>query len=66
MRPVFSGSVNTDREAPSLDVAAYTGFDMMNNILNMLFLIRSDQYVMTSDVKQVFLMIKLKKEEDQH
>ena len=32
----------------------------------MLFLFRSNQYVMTNDVKQAFLMIKLKKEEDQN
>ncbi len=66
IRPVFNCSLKTDREAPSLNEAAYTGIDMMNNILNMLFLFRSNQYVMTSDVKQAFLMIKLKKEEDQN
>ena len=50
IRPVFNCSLKTDREAPSLNEAAYTGIDMMNNILNMLFLFRSNQYVMTSDV----------------
>ena len=66
IRPVFNCSLKTEKELPSLNEAAYTGIDMMNNILQMLFLFRSNHYVMLSDVKQAFLMIKLKKEEDQN
>ena len=66
IRPVFNCSLKTNKDLPSLNEAAYTGVDLMSNILEMLFLFRSNNYVMLSDVKQAFLMIKLKKEADKN
>ena len=66
IRPVFNCSLKTSKELPSLNEAAYTGVDLMNNILELLFLFRSNDYVMLSDVKQAFLMIRLKKETDKN
>ena len=66
IRPVFNCSLKTNRELPSINEAAYTGIDLMNNILDLLFYFRSNNYVMLSDIKQAFLMIKLKNEIDQN
>ena len=66
IRPVFNCSLKTNKELPSLNEAAYPGVDMMNNILQLLFYFRTNKLVMLSDVKQAFLMIKLKKEIDQN
>ena len=65
IRPVFNCSLKTNKELPSLNEATYTGIDLMNNILKLLFYFRTNDYVMLSDVKQAFLMIKLKNEVDQ-
>ena len=66
IRPVFNCSLKTSKELPSINEAAYTGIDLMNNILELLFYFRTNNYVMLSDVKQAFLMIKLKREIDQN
>ena len=66
IRPVFNCSLKTNKELPSLNEAADPGVDLMNNILQLLFYFRTNKLVMLSDVKQAFLMIKLKKEEDQN
>ena len=64
IRPVFNCSLKTNKELPSINEAAYTGIDLMNNILELLFYFRTNDYVMLSDIKQAFLMIKLRNEID--
>ncbi|XP_064104051.1 uncharacterized protein LOC135213882 [Macrobrachium nipponense] len=66
IRPVFNCSLKTYRELPSLNEAAYPGIDLMGSILKLLFYFRTNKYVMLSDVKQAFLMIKLKNEVDKN
>ena len=51
-------------DAPSLNEAAYAGINLMNDLLEILLRIRSDDYLVISDVKSAFLMIRLNKEED--
>ena len=64
IRPVFNCSLKTCKEVPSLNEAAYTGIDLMGSILKLLLQFRTNNLTMLSDIKQAFLMIKLKKEED--
>ena len=66
IRPVFNCSLKTKKELPSLNEAAYTGIDLMGSILKLLFYFRTNKFIMVSDVKQAFLMVKLKKEEDKN
>ncbi|XP_064082947.1 uncharacterized protein LOC135198958 [Macrobrachium nipponense] len=66
IRPVFTVLSKTYRELPSLNEAAYPGIDLMGSILKLLFYFRTNKYVMISDVKQDFLMIKLKNEVDKN
>ncbi|XP_068213417.1 uncharacterized protein [Palaemon carinicauda] len=66
IRPVFKCSLKTDKELPSLNEAGYPGVDLMNNILKLLFYFHSNKLVIISDIKQAFLMIKLKNEADQN
>ena len=46
-------------EAPSLNEAAYPGINLMGCLLELLLKIRFNKYLVMSDVKQAFLMIKL-------
>ena len=48
----------------SLNEAAYTGIDLVNNLLQLLLRIRSDRTVVMSDIRAAFLMIKLNLESD--
>ena len=66
IRPVFNCSLKTNKELPSLNEAAYPGIDLMGSILKLLFYFRTNKFVMVSDIKQAFLMVKLKKEEDKN
>ena len=63
-RPVFDCSLKTNNELPSLNEAAYTGIDLIGSILKLLFYFRTNEYVMLSDIKQAFLMVKLADEYD--
>ena len=53
-------------DAPSLNEAAYPGVDLMNDLLTLLLKIRSYKYFVSSDIKQAFLMIKLKDVNDRN
>ena len=66
IRPVFNCSLKTNKELPSLNEAAYPGIDLMGSILKLLFYFRTNNIVMLSDIKQAFLMIKLKHESDKN
>ena len=66
IRPVFNCSLKTNKELPSLNEAAYTGIDLMGSILKLLFYFRTNEYVMLSDIKQAFLMVKLADEYDKN
>ena len=63
IRPVFNCSLKTNKELPSINQAVYTGIDL---ILKLLFYLRTNKYVMVSDIKQAFLMIKLASEYDKN
>ena len=54
IRPVFNCSLKTNKELPSINEAAYTGIDLMGSILKLLFYLRTNKYVMLSDIKQAF------------
>ena len=66
IRPVFNCSLKTNKELPSLNEAAYPGIDLMGSILKLLFYFRTNKFVLLSDIKQAFLMIKLKNEIDKN
>ena len=61
IRPVFKCSLKTNKELPSINEAA-----LMGTILKLLFYLRTNKYVMLSDIKQAFLMIKLASEYDKN
>ena len=66
IRPVFNCSLKTNKELPSLNEAAYPGIDLMGSILKLLFYFRTNKFVLLSDIKQAFLMVKLKNEIDKN
>ena len=66
IRPVFNCSLKTNKDLPSLNEAAYPGIDLMGSILKLLFYFRTNNIVMLSDIKQAFLMVKLKQELDKN
>ena len=53
-------------DSPSLNEAAYPGVDLLSNLFELLIKIRSNRYLVMSDIKQAFLMIKLKNEFDRN
>ena len=66
IRPVFNCSLKTSKNLPSLNEAAYPGVDLMTSILKLLFYFRTNNFVMLSDIKQAFLMVKLANEYDKN
>ena len=66
IRPVFNCSLKTNKALSSLNEVAYTGIDLMGSILKLLFYFRTNKTVMLSDIKQTFLMVKLKNEVDKN
>ena len=66
IRPVFNCSLKIDKELPSLNEAAYPGLDMMSSLLKLMLNFRTNKYVLISDIKQAFLMIRLKSEFDKN
>ena len=66
-RLIFNCSLKTNKELPSFNAAAYTGIDLMSSILKLSFYFRTNEYVMLSgDIKQAFLMVKLADEYDKN
>ena len=63
---MFNCSLKTNKELPSINEAAFTGIDLMGSILKLFFYQRTNKYVMLSDIKQAFLMIKLASEYDKN
>ena len=67
IRPVFNCSLKTEETLPSLNEAAYPGIDLMGSVLKLLFFyFKTNKIVMLSDIKQAFLMVKLKNEVDKN
>ena len=64
IRPVFNCSLKTDKTLPSLNEAAYPGIDLMGSILELLFFFITNKILVLNDIKQAFLMVKLKNEVD--
>ena len=54
------------KDSPSLNESAYPGVDLLSNLLELLIKIRNNKYLVISDIKQAFLMIKLKEEFDRN
>ena len=63
--PVFNCSLKTNK-APSCNEAAYTGVNLMRDIVKLPIYFRSNQYTMLSDIKQAFLQIRLARETDKN
>ena len=65
IRPVLNCSLKVD-ETPSLNEAAFKGVNLMGDLTALLLSFRANKYVMFSDIKKAFLMIKLKLESDRN
>ena len=63
VRVVLNCSVKTD-SFPSLNEAAYPGVDLMENLLKLLLMIRTNNYFVSADISKAFLQIRLKLESD--
>ena len=53
-------------DTPSLNEAAYSGVDLMNDLLQLLIKIRCMKYFVMSDIKQAFLRINLSETDDRN
>lgn len=49
-----------------LNEAAYTGFNLMGDMLNLLIRFRIQKYVLLADIKKVFLIIRSDLEKNQN
>ena len=58
IKPVFNCSLKMGK-APSLNKAAFSGIDLMNNLLSLLLYFRSNFHVVLSDIAKAFLQIRL-------
>lgn len=65
VRPVFNASLRADG-FPSLNDSAYSGIDLMASIPKLLLHFRSNLYVQISDIKQAFLQVHIKTDEDKN
>ena len=65
VRPVFNCSLKVG-STPSINEAAFTGIDLMSPLLSLLLKFRTNKYTLISDIKQAFLQIKIKTEEDRN
>jgi len=66
MRPVFNCSLKTQKDKPSLNEAAYAGINLMQDMLELQLLFRTEAFVLLGDLKKAFLQIKLKSERDKN
>ena len=53
-------------KSPSLNEAAFTGVDMMNNLLSLLLYFRTNDFVIVADIVKAFLQIRLSSEADKN
>ena len=60
MRPVFNCSLKWRRDKPSLNEASYQGVNIMQNMLDLIMLFRTNKYVLLGDLRKAFLQIRLK------
>ena len=65
IRPVFNCSLKTGH-APSLNDASFPGVDLMGSLFKLLCSFRSNKFAILADIKQAFLQIRLKLEEDKN
>ena len=65
MRAVFNCSLKT-KKGPSLNDASYAGINLMKDMLELTMLFRTNHYVLLSDIRKAFLMIKLKSIKDRN
>ena len=65
VRPVLNCSVKS-KNKPSLNQAAYPGINLLQNLFDILVRVRLNEYLVTSDIRQAFLQIKLKSEFDRN
>ena len=63
IRIVLNASLKID-QSPSLNEAAFPGVDLLGSLFSLLIMIRSNSYLVISDIKQAFLQIRLLKEFD--
>ena len=59
VRPVFNCSFKAKKDDFSLNSAAYPGVDIMSPLLSCLLKFRTNEYVVLSDIRRAFLMIRL-------
>ena len=60
MRPVFNCSLKSRKDKPSLNEASYQGVNIMQNMLDLIMLFRTNKYVLLGDLRKAFLQIRLK------
>ena len=65
VRPVLNCSLRTGSD-PSLNMAAYPGVDLLSNLISLLFRVRTNDYMVMSDIRQAFLQIRLASEKDKN
>ena len=65
IRPVFNCSLKT-RGSCSFNEVSYPGINLINDMLNLLLLFRTNKYVLLVDIRKAFLMIKLNSEKDKN
>ena len=65
IRPVFNCSLKTGGSC-FLNEASYPGINLINDMLNLLLLFKTNKYVLLADIRKAFLMIKLNSEKDKN
>ena len=66
IRPVLNCSYTPNKETPSLNSAVFCGVNLFNSLLRLLMYFRTNKFVVLSDIKNAFLSIYLKEENDKN
>jgi len=66
IRPVLNCSFTPSKEIPSLNSSVFCGVNMFNSLLRLIMYFRTNEFVVISDIKNAFLSIYLKEEQDKN
>ena len=66
MRSVFNVLLKTRKDKPSLNEASYIGINIMQNMLELIMLFRTNKYVLLRYLHKAFLQIRLKSLSDRN
>jgi hypothetical protein len=66
IRPVFNCSLVNNKNSISLNQACFVGPDLLQPLLKLILNFRTNEFVLLSDIRKAYLMVRLREEEDRN